>query len=61
MEPDTKAALDRILETIDLTLKAVDSLRTRALKDDPQGNDAVRQEIHAAAYAWRQAREALRA
>jgi hypothetical protein len=60
MEPDTKAVLDRVLETIDLSLKALDGIRARTLKDDPQGNDAVRQDIHAAAYTWRQAREALR-
>jgi hypothetical protein len=60
MEPDTKAALDRILETIDLTLKAVDGMRNLLLKDDPQGNEATRRDIQAAGYAWRQARDAVR-
>ena len=60
MEPDTKAALDRILETIDLTLKAVDGMRNLLLKDDPQGNEAMRRDIQAAGYAWRQARDAVR-
>jgi hypothetical protein len=35
-------------------------MRNLLLKDDPQGNEAMRRDIQAAGYAGRQARDAVR-
>jgi hypothetical protein len=48
MDSETKAALEQVLDALEVTNKAINGLRAHALKTDPSGSDAVRREIREA-------------